>query len=263
MGNLIIHADDYGISHEVNLAICKGIKDGIIDRAKLMINMPFTEEAVSMATDNAYLDKIGLHLNLVEGRPITEKIKNTWLCKNGFFNGEISNKKYKNGFIKDKNILLCLAEEIDAQMKQFISWNMPLLHLDSHQHAHIKPSLFPIVMRAAKENGFQSIRLASIIPSDSPKMPVVIYKSYINRKIMTFNIQNFKGSIFPIVNVGCAYLSLMKQTKKDEGNFIKENSIEMWFHPSLVDGKIVNLFCKGQFNINNIQWLRRQSAGEG
>ncbi len=261
MGKLIIHADDYGISHEVNLAIQKGIEDGVIDRATLMVNMPFAEEAVEMARAGRYLNRIGLHLNLVEGRPLSEKIKNTWLCTDGYLNGAISNKKYKTRPIRDLEALKCIEEEIELQMQRFLSWGMPLFHVDSHQHSHIKPSIFPIVLRLAKKNGFQSIRLASIIPSDSPRLSVKIYKNYINARIKKFNSVYRKDKLFPLVDIGCAYLSLKRQTEIDGGVFLKSNTIEMWFHPSIKNGIIINLYCDDPFSIEDLNIFRNISAG--
>ena len=261
MSVLIVHADDYGISHEVNLAVKKGIKEGIIDRATLMVNMPYVDEAIKLAREENYLNRIGLHLNLVEGVPISDNIKNTWLCSDGRFNGEISNKKYKRGRIKDKKLLKCIEEEIDAQMKLFIQLGMPLLHVDSHQHSHIKPSVFPILLKKAKENGFNSIRLASLIPSDNPSISVKIYKSIINLRIKRYNKKNFsKNLVFPIVNLGCAFLSLKKEMENDSV-FLVDKNIEMWFHPSLIDGKIVNLYCDVPFDANDIIGMKRSIEG--
>ena len=51
-----------------------------------MVNMPYVDEAVRISKDNGFSDKVGLHLNLVEGRPLTENIRDTVLCdENGMF----------------------------------------------------------------------------------------------------------------------------------------------------------------------------------
>ena len=256
MGSLIVNADDYGISHEVNLAIEKGINENIIDRASLMVNMPFAEEAVEMAIAGRYLSKIGLHINLVEGNPLTCDIRKTWLCENGKFNGKISDKKYKKSVIADRNVLMCIEKEINAQMKKYISWNMPLLHADSHQHSHIKPSIFPVVMKCAENNGFTSIRLASLIKADNPKISTKIYKTHINYRIKEFNKTHTAfGSNYPQIDIGCAYDSLRKQIEIDDGSIFAKN-VEAWFHPSIKDGVMVNLFSKEQFDEKDIASIK-------
>ena len=41
MNNIIINADDFGLNHEVNVAIIELLKSGRIDRTTVMVNMPF------------------------------------------------------------------------------------------------------------------------------------------------------------------------------------------------------------------------------
>ena len=40
-----------------------------------MVNMPYADEAVARAKNAGYGDKVGLHLNLTEGEPLTDSIK--------------------------------------------------------------------------------------------------------------------------------------------------------------------------------------------
>lgn len=257
MGKLIINADDYGISHEVNLAIQKGIRERIIDRATLMVNMPFAEEAVDMAKDGGYLNRIGLHINLVEGEPLSYEIKKSWLCSDGYMNGKISNKKYKTGFIKDKKALCCIEEEIDAQMQRFLSWGMPLLHVDSHQHSHIKPSIFPIFMKLAKKYRFTSIRLAALIQSDNPKFKTKLYKTHVNYQIKKYNKKHYDDKTeFPLIDIGCSYDSLKKELSNNKSSITYRN-IETWFHPYLENDHIINLFSKEDFNTIEMERIKQ------
>ena len=76
---IIINADDFGLSKDVNEAIDICIKKDYIQRTTLMVNMPQTLEAVKLAKDGGYLNKVGLHINLIEGIPLTPDIKKTEL----------------------------------------------------------------------------------------------------------------------------------------------------------------------------------------
>lgn len=89
MNNLIINADDLGLSESVNDAIVYCLKNEYIDRATLMVNMPGTQDAINKIISNSLQDKIGLHINLTEGRPLTTKIINTEFCEDGFMTGKI------------------------------------------------------------------------------------------------------------------------------------------------------------------------------
>lgn len=256
MGQLLINADDFGISHDVNEAIIYCLKNDLIDRTTLLVNMPYTEEAIRMAREYGFEDRVGLHLNLVEGTPLSEAIRNTWLCDdNGQFNGSVSSSKYKRGLI-DNRTLKCIGIEIDAQMKRFNSYELPLKHVDSHQHSHIKPSIFPVFFRSAKRNGFYSIRLAKFMPTNLSSMPTRLYKYFLNNIITNYNKRNLpENSRYPLITMADGYLGLKKELKVN-GNQILKNNTEIWFHPSLVDGKLVNLYYELPFDVDEIQQLR-------
>lgn len=67
MNKRIVNADDFGASPSINQAIDYAFKEGIINRATLMVNMPYAQDAVQLAIDGGYIDKIGLHLCLDTG----------------------------------------------------------------------------------------------------------------------------------------------------------------------------------------------------
>ena len=67
----IINADDFGLSQEVNSAVVQCFRDGTIDRTTLLVNMPQTDAACALAREHGFFDRVGLHINLVEGTPLT------------------------------------------------------------------------------------------------------------------------------------------------------------------------------------------------
>ena len=72
---IVRNADDFGKSTEINNAILTCFKDGLIDRTTIMVNMPGADEAAELAREEGFFDKVGLHLNLTEGEPLTDEIK--------------------------------------------------------------------------------------------------------------------------------------------------------------------------------------------
>ena len=72
---IIINADDFGLSHDVNLAVVEAFKRGFVTNATIMVNMPGFEEGVALSKENGFFEKTGLHLNFFEGQPLTEDIK--------------------------------------------------------------------------------------------------------------------------------------------------------------------------------------------
>ena len=78
MKQLIITADDYGMSSAVNKAIDKGIDCGIITSTNVMTNMPFYKDSVRLKNTDA---SIGIHWNLTCGYPVLSKHEIKAFCK--------------------------------------------------------------------------------------------------------------------------------------------------------------------------------------
>ena len=77
---MIINADDFGYSAEVNEAVSECFRAGVINRATIMVNMPGAEEAARIARENGFFDRVGLHINLTEGKALTDECAASELC---------------------------------------------------------------------------------------------------------------------------------------------------------------------------------------
>src|SRR5882757_5858501 len=69
MKKLIINADDFGMSREVNEGTKQGIKQGIITSVSVMTNMPYFNEAVRFLKKYPHVS-VGLHFNITEGKSL-------------------------------------------------------------------------------------------------------------------------------------------------------------------------------------------------
>ncbi len=69
MINLVVTADDFGVAIEVNEAVELAHRDGILTAASLMVAGDAAGDAVERARRSPRLG-VGLHLVLVEGRPM-------------------------------------------------------------------------------------------------------------------------------------------------------------------------------------------------
>lgn len=238
MKKLLINADDFGLSEKVNTAIDFCIRNNLIQRATLMVNMPETLKAVELTKKNNYFNKIGLHINLIEGIPLTLNIKKTSFCnENGEFNKKFF-KKLKNRFFLNKNERKVVEEEIEEQIKKFIELGFKPSHIDSHQHSHINISIFFILLKLAKKYNFTSIRLARNIPIKEIRGLKKLYKNFINRKIVNFNNKIYKDNTDQFFGSKLDY-----EKEKGINNLKYENAIiEMMIHPTIENGVIIDNF---------------------
>lgn len=184
--HLIINADDFGISEDANLAIDYCFSRNIIQRTTIMVNMDNFDSAVALSKKHGYVDKVGLHLNIVEGTPLTEQIKNTVFCTNGLFNGQALRNR-KNRFLLSKQDKIAVEQELRAQIEKYIEYGFTLLHIDSHQHSHTNPSIINLLLPLMKEYGCISLRLSRNIPECEIVWMKKIYKKIFNAKVRKFN----------------------------------------------------------------------------
>ena len=153
---LIVTADDLGLTERVNEAIEKAHREGIVTAASLMVNGGAFESAINILNDNPALDA-GLHLNLTEGRPVTAHEEIPGLANStGFL--------YHHPFelmaamFRRKVSLADLEKEIRAQLRKALATGMQITHVDGHKHVHVMPQIFDLISRIAPDYGIRAIR---------------------------------------------------------------------------------------------------------
>jgi len=145
---LIVNADDLGLTPGVNRGILRAFQDGIVTSASLLVTGSAFDHAVALARQNPDLD-IGLHLTLVEERAVLgRELIPTLVDETGRFprtSGEFFRRAFLGRISWDE-----VEREIAAQIARFQKTGLQLSHLDSHQHVHMFPRVFQIVTRVAK-----------------------------------------------------------------------------------------------------------------
>jgi hopanoid biosynthesis associated protein HpnK len=154
---LIINADDFGITESVNIGIIQGHVTGVISSTTIMPCGNAFEHAVALALTNKELG-IGVHLTLVGENPICDPMTIQSLVDN---EGCLSPQyprfllRYCLGQIQLDDI----RKELTAQVQKVVDCGISITHLDSHQHMHIVPGIIDITIEIAKKFGIQKIRI--------------------------------------------------------------------------------------------------------
>ncbi len=182
---IIINADDFGWNSQVNRAVVQAFEKGWITNATVMTNFPAFREAVSLAKENGFLDRVALHLNVFDGPPLTQAMaQDPHFAKKG----EMTPEKVMGGrglwrkFFLPKKTVLALRTEARAQMQKYQEAGFSEFHLDSHRHAHTLWSVFRAVEKEALEQGFTSARL-SLNLYRKKNVLIRMYKRWFNHRL--------------------------------------------------------------------------------
>ena len=156
-----VNADDFGRNSETNRAICEAFEKGYTDHTTVMVNMEAAAQAFELSEKNGFRDRVGLHLNLTEGFPLSREIRgNPLICSaDGRFNAAFyHNTKYR--LYMDSLSISQIEGEFRAQLKRFSELGFSELHIDSHHHVHTNYPVFLALKRLCGEFGFTYIRLS-------------------------------------------------------------------------------------------------------
>lgn len=153
---IIINADDFGYSSDVNKAIEHAMKIGLISSTTMLVNMSGFEEGILLAKSEDFIERVGIHLNLFEGAPLTKEIQNCpiFCDKNGIFHGK--KIRFYDPLIMKSSIIY---NELFAQIDKAVKSGIRPTHLDSHAHRHTNYFIGNIVIKLAKQFNIPSIRI--------------------------------------------------------------------------------------------------------
>jgi predicted glycoside hydrolase/deacetylase ChbG (UPF0249 family) len=151
MKQLIVNADDLGLSPGVNEGIREAAEQGCVRSATALPGAPFFEEGMDKIRA---LDKvgIGIHLNLT----------GAWDAPSSgvspcFFCGTPG--PLLAACMKGKADLDYAEMSLRRQIEAFLRTGLTPTHLDGHHHVHVFPGIAKRVARLAAEYGISKARL--------------------------------------------------------------------------------------------------------
>ena len=145
-----IHADDYGMISQSNERIHSCWEHGCIDGVSVMVN----GRQPAMMGEHSMIP-VALHLNLVEGKPLSDPEKIPLLVRpDGFFAHAFFDLLLLSLSGKRKELERQLYLELDAQFLAFARLYPAQreLSVDSHQHTHMIPLIFHALLKIVEED---------------------------------------------------------------------------------------------------------------
>jgi predicted glycoside hydrolase/deacetylase ChbG (UPF0249 family) len=156
---LIINADDFGYNSNINAAIVTCFKKNLITSTTIMVNMDGFEEAIRLASVHRLESNIGLHVNLTEGKPLTDLSGTGLTDQNGNFIMQVVFSK--PSILISPSTRKKIKTEIKAQYDKLIKSGIYPTHIETHQHVHTLPLLAPIFVEFAEEQK-QKLRIVAV-----------------------------------------------------------------------------------------------------
>lgn len=254
-------ADDYGVSEHSNKRIEHCLKGKLLNKISVLPNGIIDGFKECLHQGNP---KLSLHLNLVEGKPLskTEDV-DLLVQKNGSFKYSFiglflltfSPKRKKI----EKQVYTEIKNQIDFWQKR-IGEDEPIL-IDSHQHTYMIPFVFKSLMRVIRESKvkveYMRIPAEPILPYFlTPSLYFTyslsgIMKQWLLKFLWLFNKKEFKKSkIKTAYFIGMLFSGRMESLrlkkiipKYQKLSKRKKSDIEICFHPGylksgeeLIDG---------------------------
>lgn len=178
--HVVFHADDFGMSAAVNSGIEIAFRDGLLTSTSLLANAPGAEAALNvwprLITDlesgairslerrrtlHDPLNRfdLGIHLNLTQGRPLTqEKFPAVLLDENGNFPG-IGKLFARVNHASDDQL-----QAIEAELRQQIEWmadrGFRPTHLNGHQYIELIPRIAALLPKLLRDYAIPVVRVA-------------------------------------------------------------------------------------------------------
>jgi len=234
---LIVNADDFGYNSNINAAIVSCFQKNLINSTTIMANMIGFEEAVKLADQYGFKNRVGIHINLTEGKPFTDLSGTSLINQKGEYimKAAFSPRLFFSSYTKKK-----IKAEIRAQYNKVLAFGIQPTHIDSHQHVHTFPWLAPLFVEFAKEVNLK-LRIITVVKRKNFFVP--IYNTFLNIYFKSKGV-HFTDK-FGNVNYLLDYLNKKKNFKPVFEVMVhpdyKENLIIDTWHKTGLEEKLIHL----------------------
>ncbi len=167
---LVVNADDFGFTHDVNAGIIEAHERGILTSTTLMAFGPAFEDAVALARRNPALD-VGCHLTLVQGPGLPDTV--------GQLVRALAARRIRPYELCREQVVRILDAGIQPS------------HLDTHKHTHLLPPVLAAVARLSQEFRIPWIRRPFDLPLAGASVPLSVRASsralgFLRRRFQAF-----------------------------------------------------------------------------
>jgi hopanoid biosynthesis associated protein HpnK len=248
--HLIVNADDFGLTKQVNRGIVEAHHNGIVTSTTLLANGEAFESAVALASRAPQLG-IGAHLNLSEGTPISPPSTIPSLVDS---RGRLhlTPGRLAMGILLGRISLSDVERELRAQVEKVLRAGISPTHFDGHKHIHVLPRVSALVVRLAQQYDIPGLRcpiekpagLTRLLGSRPRKYGPVIKQYVVGRQVSRF-ARRFKkkleqgGLVCPLSFLGLSETGFLDVgALRDILTRLPQGTSELMCHPGYVDSDL-------------------------
>ncbi len=154
MRRLVVNADDFGFTRDVNEGIVRCFRNGILRSTTLMANGAAFDDAVRLAAENPGLD-VGCHLVLTGGNTVSTPVSRL--------------PETIPQLLRNLPSSEWIVRELRAQVDKTLRSGIRPTHLDTHKHTHLLPKVLEAVLLVAEEYAIPWIRRPFDLPLGAPR----------------------------------------------------------------------------------------------
>jgi len=150
---LVVNADDFGFTRDVNAGIVQAHREGILTATTLMANGAAFTDAVRLAKETPSLD-IGVHLQMVQGQSLSDPSRSLPETIAHLINDLLRGRWDVLG-------------ELSAQVEKILAAGIQPTHLDTHKHTHLLPTVLDAVAKLSQRYQIPWVRRPFDMPLDA------------------------------------------------------------------------------------------------
>lgn len=240
---LLINADDYGLSQGITNSILQAFDQGVLNGTSIIANGRAFDYAIEQYKKRQGL-RLAIHLNLVEGEPVSPAEEIPLLVKSnrelGYSFQNLWWRYWRSSPEEKIQFQQQVRQEWSAQIQRVVSCfdETFAIHIDSHLHYHMLPFAFEVLMELNDTFHFAHIRL--------PDEPL-------------FFIENDKQalknyfSLSPIKNLLLAELSRNHRKQlQDKQIATNDHFIGVLFSGKMNEGVVRNAFSELKLGVDDV-----------
>jgi predicted glycoside hydrolase/deacetylase ChbG (UPF0249 family) len=155
---LIVTADDVGLHPGMTRGALAACDAGVVTAVSVAAVGRAFEPAVELLRAQPHGPDVGIHLTLVGERPLSppERIRSLVGRDGSLLPGYLA---LARRFLLGGLAAVEVEAELRLQIERLLATGLPVVHANAHQHLHVLPKVFEIVLRLAEEHGIRFVRI--------------------------------------------------------------------------------------------------------